>query len=298
MRKTVLKDPDLQAQLTSKGWVVLPTPILGPKEIERALAFYNSFPQHHAETGLSFTMGIEDDSYVRRTREELIDITAEKMAEYFDRIKIVSTNFLVKEPGPESVFPVHQDWSFVDENQFSLMDVWIPLTDTDATNGMLGMLTGTQHFTNVRWSWNPSDENWPLPPYLYDSVFFDYMDWVPMKAGQCCVFYTNMVHGSRANLSQRRRVSFAHAVTQAEAPLFHHFALPGNKYETFEADEENFFFKYRAHRMCALHLEGKKPEAKSLGISDWTPFTNKDVMNWIKATNRQKTLTQSPATSG
>jgi len=47
-----------------------------------------------------------------------------KAQEHFDRCKMFTGSFVVKEPRPNSFVPPHQDWSFTDDIQFNSVTVF------------------------------------------------------------------------------------------------------------------------------------------------------------------------------
>jgi ectoine hydroxylase-related dioxygenase (phytanoyl-CoA dioxygenase family) len=115
--------------------------------------------------------------------------------------QVFTASYVVKEPNPLSVVPVHQDWSFVDdEGEYCSTTCWIPLMDVNEENGALGIVTGSNNYYDVIRA-SPSPQT---PHALADHYFttFPYIKMVNMKAGEAIVFNNKTFHASPPNNSK------------------------------------------------------------------------------------------------
>jgi ectoine hydroxylase-related dioxygenase (phytanoyl-CoA dioxygenase family) len=72
------------------------------------------------------------------------------MQQHMYDAQVFTASYVVKEPNPLSVVPVHQDWSFVDdEGEYCSTTCWIPLMDVNEENGALGIVTGSNNYYDV-----------------------------------------------------------------------------------------------------------------------------------------------------
>jgi hypothetical protein len=160
---------------------------------------------------------------------------------------------MVKEPGPEGDFPVHQDWTYVDESRFASYAFWIPMQDVTINNGVLHTVSGSHRFiTALR------------GPYVHEpfkqlseSIKTKYAEPVNLKAGEALIWDHRLIHFSLPNVSSGPRMAFTLIAVPKEARTIHCFGLDetrGTTIEKYEVDSD-FFLRYTI---------GKKPEGVKL----------------------------------
>jgi len=267
--RNIFKDPKKQAEFEEQGYTVLP--FLDAPAIERLSAFYGTLNNDHIiqAYGFHYSLDNADGRFVQRVADAVRENVAAAVEEHFDRCKIIIASFVVKEPNPKSLVPPHQDWTFVDEDHFNSVSVWIPLVDVRMENGAMGIIRGShKFFSHIR----PSPAPQFRPPFG-DHMFsiFPHLGILEMKAGEAVVFNNRTIHASPPNASSAPRVAVGFVITQAEADLYHHYLLPGHETPRIEsfAIDETFFYQYNNTKLRALHDQGGKPEGfKSLGESD------------------------------
>lgn len=125
----------------------------------------------------------------------------------------------VTKPASELSFRLpHQDPTAFDETAHLGLSVWIPLIDSDRTNGTLHVLPGSHRMGNHL---RPRDVEAPSPALqeiaLRDSVAVD------LEAGQLLLLDGAVLHHSPPNASTTERVAVIAALRPADAPL--HFVL-------------------------------------------------------------------------
>ena len=105
-----------------------------------------------------------------------------------------------------------QDFTFVDEERFAGFNLWIPLEDTDLSNGCFYMVPGSHRLLR---SYRAAS----VPDTLtkYNETLKRYMVPKPIKAGTGLLFDHRLFHYSPDNQSDRWRPAVQLVVIPAEA---------------------------------------------------------------------------------
>lgn len=289
-KKQLFKNAEQEAQFQEKGWVLVD--LLDEAEIKELLEFYHARNDHFMpDYGFHVTLDNQDPDYKRKLDDKIRAVTSPKMDDIFVDYKILVNSYVVKEPHPQGIVPTHQDWTFVDEKEYSSVTVWTPLLDVNMDNGALGVIHGSnKFFDHVRCSPSPQART-PLDEHLFSIM--PYVDIMNLKAGQALIFNNATIHASTPNVTDQARIGVGVGVTNKEAQLYHYYLVPGTdkqKLEVFEVDEE-FFHKYSNGKLGELYDKGERPEGyKSLGIIDnpIKPLTQEEMLAKIKAVPENK----------
>jgi hypothetical protein len=216
---------------------------LGAAGIEALLDVFNSLdsPMHHRAWGASMYSG--DLDYRAAVDRAIKAALTARATALLPGYRICFCNFLAKEPDPSpaGIVQIHQDPTFVDEQRYETIGLWIPLVDTNAENGAITVLPGSH-----RWNQGPRSFGGRASPYLdLLPAFVEHAQVVPMRAGAALVFSQKLFHGSPANRSQAKRVSAAALLAPSEAQLHCYHANPAlpAELEVFRVDDL-FFNRY------------------------------------------------------
>ncbi|GHC06543.1 phytanoyl-CoA dioxygenase family protein [Thermomonas carbonis] len=208
-------------RLEKDGVVTLP--LLDAQELQAVRDLYyavnpgGQVPQLH--DGIHMTIWCSDPEYKAHIREELQRLLRPAMERLFKDCRLVAPVFIVKVPGQDTTFPIHQDWSVVDETRHTALNLWVPLHDVDEHNGGLWAVPGSHQLGNhVR---GPG----LLFPNLrgVEASLRERMRQVSGPAGMATVFYHRVIHGSPPNLSNAPRVALGCSVLPREVPLHIYF---------------------------------------------------------------------------
>lgn len=174
-----------------------------------------------------------------------------------DKIKIISTQILskiinsdnatintggafqIKPASKNSILNPHQDTPIIDETKNYAVYVWIPLCDTDVTNGCLSLIPKSHLWGNYQRSLNV--------PWKYENetkALWKKMIDVPLKKGDLICFDSALIHGSKANVSTSTRLAFTTVVLPKNYQLIHYFRdnkTPKDKVEVYAVDEAFFY---------------------------------------------------------
>ena len=100
--------------------------------------------QHHTNRDGDFwcTMFSQDIDHRRRVDKAIKVIVESSIREHFPSHNPLFANFMVKPSECSAVWPVHQDWTYVDESRSRSLAVGIPVEDLYLENRHLCMVPG------------------------------------------------------------------------------------------------------------------------------------------------------------
>lgn len=232
----------LQRQVDQDG--VVTTPLLNADELRAIRDLYYSVnpdgvvPQ--LRDGIHMTIWCSDPDYKAHIREALKRLLRPAMERMFQDFRMVTPVFIVKVPGAETTFPIHQDWSVVDETRHTALNVWVPLQDVGAHNGGLWAVPGSHRLRNhIRGAGH-------LFPNLrsVETPLRDRMRQVGGQAGTATVFYHRVIHGSPPNLSSAPRVALACSILPSNVPLHIYFQRDAGSPLQVYHPSDNFIYGF------------------------------------------------------
>lgn len=249
LRRPVLRDPVLQEEFDRRGYVVVP--MIGPNDVQMLHDAYVDAAE--TEGGIN-PPGAYNDTYAefsvihsrtdfRRTAFELITSTLRPAA---DRLLVdyrpLYANFVNKLPG-SGVVPAHQNFSVVDEARFQSVSVWVALVDCEVRNGAMLMGDGTHRVLRGRrgmWAYQTFSN-------IEEPLISEFLNPLPVKAGDAVILDDAIVHYSPPNLSENRRLAVQFVMVPNEADALW-FQQVGQHDDVLEVDvwriTEPFFFEF------------------------------------------------------
>jgi len=252
--KKIFLDQALQSEFEKKGFVRFP--FLTNDEVDNLKEFYAQNPSVF-EKGFHPTMFNPDIDYRIKMDEKIREITQPKLDLFLERYRALYGNFMLKEPGEESAMKLHQDWTYVDENKSQSLAIWFPLIDLNDTNGVLQLISGSQHINNIIRGpgiFEPYNE---VHNYLIENC----LESVYLKAGEAIVWDHRVLHCSPPNLSSDKRISVTAILVPKEEEVFHYW----------QADELSRIEKFSVNNDFFMNYEiGKRPDGfPSLGFVEY-----------------------------
>ncbi|MCS6819813.1 MAG: phytanoyl-CoA dioxygenase family protein [Chitinophagales bacterium] len=132
--------------------------------------------------------------------KKILDIIHNDLNKYLTEYVSPTATFMVKHPLKKDDLPLHRDFSIMDEDEFSYINIWIPLVDTDRSNGQLFVLPKShKYFTYPR----PFHTPWA---YLnLDSMLRKYCIDIDAHAGDIIFYGDKTLHGSHGNFTESPR---------------------------------------------------------------------------------------------
>jgi ectoine hydroxylase-related dioxygenase (phytanoyl-CoA dioxygenase family) len=238
---------NLQEEFEENGFVHIP--FLSSAEVARLLDLYKNVEQEHKQVGLPFTTTSHsnNDELIRKSDEFIAEVFKPELDKILRDYKLLFGNFLVKNPGPGSVTPLHQDTTFVEENKYASISVWVSLHDTDKHNGCMRFVKGSHKY---KFTLRPTHSYpWPFEGVRVqlENLLEDY----PSQKGEAFIFHHGVIHASYTNITNQPRVAAVMAAYPAEADLLMLFAAKENP---------DLLNKYKMTREAYLHfIKGEPP---------------------------------------
>jgi hypothetical protein len=260
----VFKDNELQQQFAKDGYVIVP--FYNEEEVEYLNNLYHDLHPKD-EKGFFPSTFSKDKEYRTKADDEIQKLGSRTMNEILEDVKVVCGSFIVKSPGADSIMPLHQDMTLVDESKYCGMNIWCPLIDLDDKNGVLNALKGSQRI-------HPSYRGSSIPN-IYNNVqeeVIEYMKPIYLKAGEAIIFDQSIFHYSPPNLSDGVRIVTNTFFTHKDATFMTVWYDKDNhkgQVERFEQDDDFMTnFEQFGHDIYSRPRMGK-----SLGLIDYNfPF--------------------------
>jgi len=114
-----------------------------------------------------------------------------------------ATHYFCKLPGDNKSVSWHQDASYWGLSNAKTVTVWLALDDTDEENGAMQFLPKSHLLGHI--PWKETTEDTVLNQEIYDISKFDQSYSNNLKAGEFSIHSSLLVHGSKKNISNRRR---------------------------------------------------------------------------------------------
>lgn len=231
--RRVLLDRAADRQLRRDGYAVIP--MLTP---DQAASLREAYLALDAPGGDGFVPDLfsEDQEYRSQTNRILQRALDDVVISAFVAHQPFLRNFLIKHPGPESAFPPHCDWMFVDERQGPhTFAAWIALEDIEPEKGRLQVLPGSHQL--------PGDvRGTDLGPASlgFDEEIRERLVTVPVAVGECVVFDNAVIHASTPNTTGQRRVVAGLGMRPVDVPLVHFRRTGPSTASRYEVDEAFF----------------------------------------------------------
>lgn len=128
------------------GYIVLPLADLRTiLQLQKLLVETGSDKQY----GFSTTHFLEDRTTKRIIHDGIVSALWPLLIPTLKDYIPVFANFMVKHAEGDSPVPLHADWTYVDERKHVSLSVWMPLVDTNETNGCLSVIPSSQHQRRV-----------------------------------------------------------------------------------------------------------------------------------------------------
>lgn len=226
---------DLQRQFDEMGYVQIE--LLRPEDVvELRRLYHHYFPD--APQAFHSSSYLPDFACKQAMSAAILAVMQPRLDAVFQNFHAFGSAFLTKNRGQDSLMPMHQDWTIVDESRYVAVNIWTPLQDATAHNGCLQVLPGSHGFLPIL--------RCPTLPFFYQDlqqVILDHAVQLEVAAGQAVVLNQALVHGSPPNLSDAPRLAITTGIKTATAPMRFHYACGEGELEVF-AMEDDFLLRF------------------------------------------------------
>lgn len=229
----VFKDPARQQELNEQGYTVVP--FLTPEEVATSLAMYQGFYPEGVK-GFYATTFARDIPHRFEVDEKLRAMVHRGIEQHCENYKVFCSSFIVKAPGPKSELKLHQDMTLVDENNYTGINIWVPLVDLNDQNGAIEVLPRSHRLF-------PTYRGAALPD-IYDGLereVHSYLQPLYLKAGEAVIFDQSIIHYSPPNFTDEDRPVINTFITHQEARIriaWTNRETHPNEVELFEQEDD------------------------------------------------------------
>lgn len=210
---TVIKDPGISEEVYTHGYrrgtSVSDESLAGLREL-----YAQTHKLSNGEGGMFYSVYSQDLQYRKHIHDSITELLAPFLQRHFSGYRVMLSSFVVKTAGPNSEFYLHQDTTGLDEWKYSPISLWIPLQAVDEQNGCLGIIPKSHHFFSPYRS-----ISFPAPFDHIQPTVRQYLQPMPMDAGEVFIFDNRLLHHSYANTSQDTRVAVVCGLFPEDAPM-------------------------------------------------------------------------------
>jgi ectoine hydroxylase-related dioxygenase (phytanoyl-CoA dioxygenase family) len=227
----IFNDLTLWEKFERDGYVVVP--FLSDEEVAQLQNLYAQI--NLSDESFHSTSFHPDIAYKKTLDQKIRSVVQHKTDAILNNYKPLGATFLTKRNALDSAMPIHQDWTVTDEPNFFSATIWIPLQDTNLTNGAIQVIPGSHKFSDALRS--PSLE--VSFNGIYDKLQ-RFLKLLPMKAGEAFIFNHALMHASSPNLSDHSRIAVAYGFVPENAELCMYYAKSNNQVVKFSMPDDMF----------------------------------------------------------
>jgi ectoine hydroxylase-related dioxygenase (phytanoyl-CoA dioxygenase family) len=194
------KDWKLETQMTELGYAAI-SGFLCDDEINVLIELYQKYHvKINGQQGFWFSVSHLDKQSAGEFNQLVTQMMLPKVEAYFEDAYIPLVTLLDKYPSDASQMDPHRDGSVLDETQYGHLNMWIPLVDTNESNGALFVLPRShKYFNEVA----PIGIQWPYSGY--SNLICQHVTTLYSKKGDLLIYDQSLIHGSWKNSSDAHR---------------------------------------------------------------------------------------------
>ena len=241
MNQPVFYKKEHQEFYNKNGYIYIPG-FLNYTELHILCTLFNKKEKSFFDKGFHRTL---DMSNLQRKKEicgEISRIVTPIAQQILKDYRFLLNSFMSKEKNAEA-FDIHQNWTFVEEDKFTSLAIWIPLQDVNEQNGCLYFVPGSNR-------WNKyirgNGTEWKYENKTH--ALMKEMVALPMNAGDAVIFDDATIHYTSANKTRKPRISIAQVMIPENAePVFFNYNIKTDRIEKYIVKPDfylNFTNKY------------------------------------------------------
>ncbi len=214
--------------------------LIGADEINELEKLFEQYYHTRLEEGFYSSLMLHDPVKRRAISNRITSILMPFINKVCQNHRAYLAAFMFKIPTNKLTVDTHQDWTYVNEKTNISFNCWIPLCDTDVTNGGLCMLPGTQYqFLETYRT--------PNIPFFYqgnEDVPLEYLIPVYAKKGDAVFFDNSILHASTSNTSALNRKAIVVCLKQEGAQMIFLNGDAKNRAINIYRQEDDYIFKF------------------------------------------------------
>lgn len=242
MRKSVFIREELNKEISQNGYIVFDH---RNDEIPLILQeLYSKYSEESPNSGFNTT----HFSHNRQYKEEVL-LVAKMIFELgfehlFENYEVFFANFMVKTPGDNHLLPVHADWAYIDEDNESIISLWIPAVNISKDNGALGVIPKSHLlYEKVRGPEIVSSFR------KFDKDLMEQRGVLKLITNlQAVIYDLRLLHYSLPNFSDKVRIAINITLKPKDVELIH-YSQQGDKIYKYDHLDEKFYLNYNAHQI-------------------------------------------------
>lgn len=231
-------DPALQKQFQEVGYVKVP--LLTTAQADQLVELFGKTRSlHETVTTLHHTTtDTGNPELIKEVDAKVKDLFVPPLKNILHNFKPLAGCFHIKQSGSGSATGVHQDPTFVDEDNYVSANVWVALHDMNTTNGNLYFVPGSNTIPCLRIT--------PSSPTYYNDFSEQLPQMavqVPMKKGEAVIFNNATIHGATDNTGNNLRLAATLLICSAPADWLLYYRdenTPGDSIEKYKLDFDAF----------------------------------------------------------
>ena len=257
--KRIFNNKELDDVFEKKGYIT--TNLLDRSQIIALQTLANNLSSEtdkfdkNIESDYDLSFFRENVAVKQRIFDELWHFFEKPIAQLLPDYEPLIINMFNKLPGTGEV-PIHQNWTFVDEDKYTSVSIWIPLCDVNKSNGTLEVVPGTHR--------NVSKYRSPSIPWVFrgmeEVLKKQYMVPLELKVGEVGIIDDSVIHYSGDNHSEQNRPTIQLILKPKKAKALHYLGGKDNPHhlKIYEVDAQFFMSFNMNDRKIAGSFLGEK----------------------------------------
>lgn len=266
-------DKKLESKFKDDGFVVCD--VFNKDEIITLRQLYsNNRNAHLVDNGNTHnTCDTKNQELVKHIDESISEILRPRLDSILSSYDFMLSSYMVKEPGKGNITGFHQDPTLIDQKDKISANVWIPLQDTDTSNGCLQFVRGSHRLGNIL----VVTPNFPTIFEKFSDQLSYFVSNVPLKAGQGVFFDNRLIHGATPNQSESERIAVVAALKSDKCDWVYYYMDQETKMvEKYHIDYETYTKYPKDIRPDTPLLDEFKFNFEQISYSDFKSFMLKN----------------------
>jgi hypothetical protein len=242
-----------------------------------------NYPEGIVDSGMYFSLLSLSTGQTEVVKKAVREIFLPAYERVFENYRSLAESFLAKAPDKEADLMLHQDWSYVKEQEWASATLWCPLTDVKVFNGAMYCIPKSHRFfSNIR------SATYPTSRIKNSNELTGYLVPLELNAGEAVIFHQALWHGSYPNLSNALRVVATSIVVEKDAPfVYFQKAEQENTADVFELNDDAFLKELNTLSAGANPKHSKK---KGQIAYEHLPITLGDLLAKADETKTERRL--------